>query len=262
MQAVVDDADWNLKAVTDGRIAQDRAGPRPDAPDLARPRGSAPTPACSSTPRSTAGTPRPTPAASTARTRARSTCTSTTRRATSPASTCCKFLRRATATLRRRRRSSTPSRSCSPPRRSWSATADYPTEPIGETTRQFRQLGLGYANLGALLMALGLPYDSDEGRAWAAAITALMTGHAYATSARTAARMGPFAGFAGEPRAHAPRAAPAPRRQLPTSTRSSCPPSCWPPRRRCWDEAVRAGRRGTACATRRPPCWPPPAPSA
>ncbi len=74
--------------------------------------------------------------------------------------------------------------------------ADYPTKPIGETSRRFRQLGLGYANLGAMLMALGLPYDSDEGRAWAAAITALMTGHAYATSARTAARMGPFAGYA------------------------------------------------------------------
>ena len=74
--------------------------------------------------------------------------------------------------------------------------ADYPTAQIGETTRAFRQLGLGYANLGALLMALGLPYDSAEGRAWAAAITSLMTGHAYATSARTASRMGPFAGFA------------------------------------------------------------------
>ncbi len=73
--------------------------------------------------------------------------------------------------------------------------ADYPTEKLAETTRRFRQLGLGYANLGALLMAEGLPYDSDEGRAWAAAITALMTGHAYATSARTAARMGAFAGF-------------------------------------------------------------------
>ncbi|MEY2474786.1 MAG: ribonucleoside-diphosphate reductase alpha chain [Actinomycetota bacterium] len=73
--------------------------------------------------------------------------------------------------------------------------ADYPTEPIAETSRRFRQLGLGYANLGALLMALGLPYDSDEGRAMAAAITALMTGHAYATSGRTAARMGPFAGY-------------------------------------------------------------------
>ncbi len=73
--------------------------------------------------------------------------------------------------------------------------ADYPTAGIADTSRLFRQLGIGYANLGALLMAKGLPYDSDEGRAWAAAITALMTGHAYATSARTAARMGPFVGF-------------------------------------------------------------------
>jgi ribonucleoside-diphosphate reductase alpha chain len=73
--------------------------------------------------------------------------------------------------------------------------ADYPTDRIGETTRAFRQLGIGYANLGALLMAQGLPYDSDAGRAWAAAITALLTGHAYATSAKTAARMGPFAGY-------------------------------------------------------------------
>ncbi|MCU4184099.1 vitamin B12-dependent ribonucleotide reductase [Acidiferrimicrobium sp. IK] len=73
--------------------------------------------------------------------------------------------------------------------------ADYPTEKIAENSRRFRQLGIGYANLGALLMAQGLPYDSDEGRAWAGAITALLTGHSYATSARTAARMGPFAGF-------------------------------------------------------------------
>jgi ribonucleoside-diphosphate reductase alpha chain len=73
--------------------------------------------------------------------------------------------------------------------------ADYPTEKIGENSNKFRQLGLGYANIGALLMASGLPYDSDGGRAWAATITALMTGHAYATSARTAGRMGPHAGF-------------------------------------------------------------------
>ncbi len=73
--------------------------------------------------------------------------------------------------------------------------AGYPTEKIGENSRRFRQLGIGYANLGALLMAQGLPYDSDGGRAWAGAITALLTGHSYATSARTAARMGPFAGF-------------------------------------------------------------------
>jgi ribonucleoside-diphosphate reductase alpha chain len=73
--------------------------------------------------------------------------------------------------------------------------ADYPTKSIGDTSRSFRQLGIGYANLGAMLMALGLPYDSDDGRAYAAAITSLMTGHSYATSARTAERMGPFAGY-------------------------------------------------------------------
>jgi len=73
--------------------------------------------------------------------------------------------------------------------------ADYPTEKIGENSRRFRELGIGYANLGAFLMAHGLPYDSDAGRAWAGAITALLTGHSYATSARTAARMGPFAGY-------------------------------------------------------------------
>ena len=73
--------------------------------------------------------------------------------------------------------------------------ADYPTEKIGDTTRALRQIGLGYANLGALLMSLGLPYDSDDGRAWAAAITSLMTGSAYAASARIAGRVGSFAGF-------------------------------------------------------------------
>ena len=71
----------------------------------------------------------------------------------------------------------------------------YPTEQIGATTRRFRQLGLGYANLGATLMALGLAYDSDEGRGLAAAVTALMTGVAYETSGRMAARLGPFEGF-------------------------------------------------------------------
>jgi ribonucleoside-diphosphate reductase alpha chain len=73
--------------------------------------------------------------------------------------------------------------------------ADYPTEEIGRNSLRFRQLGLGYANLGALLMALGHAYDSDDGRAWAGALTSLMTGHAYAISARTAARMGPFEGY-------------------------------------------------------------------
>jgi ribonucleoside-diphosphate reductase alpha chain len=74
--------------------------------------------------------------------------------------------------------------------------SDYPTEKIAQNARDYRQLGLGYANLGALLMARGLPYDSDGGRAWAGAITALMTGHAYRTSARISEVMGPFAGYA------------------------------------------------------------------
>lgn len=73
--------------------------------------------------------------------------------------------------------------------------SSYPTDGIGKNARAYRELGIGYANLGALLMAQGLPYDSDEGRAQAAAITALMTGHSYATSAKIARRVGPFAGF-------------------------------------------------------------------
>jgi ribonucleoside-diphosphate reductase alpha chain len=74
--------------------------------------------------------------------------------------------------------------------------SSYPTEKIERNARAFRQLGLGYANLGALLMARGLPYDSDGGRAWAGALTALMTGHAYRTSAKIAEVTGPFAGYA------------------------------------------------------------------
>jgi len=73
--------------------------------------------------------------------------------------------------------------------------SEYPTKSITKNARAYRELGLGYANLGALLMAQGLPYDSDEGRAQAAAITALMTGHAYATSAKITRRVGPFAGY-------------------------------------------------------------------
>lgn len=73
--------------------------------------------------------------------------------------------------------------------------SSYPTDSIAKNARSYRALGLGYANLGALLMAQGLPYDSEEGRAQAAAITALMTGRAYARSARMARQVGPFAGY-------------------------------------------------------------------
>ncbi|MGD8374115.1 MAG: vitamin B12-dependent ribonucleotide reductase [Candidatus Woesebacteria bacterium] len=73
--------------------------------------------------------------------------------------------------------------------------SSYPTESIDKGARAYRELGIGYANLGAMLMARGLPYDSDEGRALAAAVTALLTGYSYATSAKIAKRVGSFAGY-------------------------------------------------------------------
>ncbi|HEY7946430.1 MAG TPA: LAGLIDADG family homing endonuclease, partial [Acidimicrobiales bacterium] len=120
--------------------------------------------------------------------------------------------------------------------------ADYPTEPIAENSRRYRQLGLGYANIGALLMAQGLPYDSNEGRAWAASITALMTGHAYATSARTAARMGPFAGYHGDSEAmqnvlrmH--------RAEVAKIDEELVPPELLSSAQEAWDNAVELGER-------------------
>jgi ribonucleoside-diphosphate reductase alpha chain len=80
--------------------------------------------------------------------------------------------------------------------------ADFPTEPIGVTTRAYRQLGIGYANLGALLMATGHAYDSDGGRALAGAITSLMTGTAYKRSAELAAIVGPYDGYARNAEPH------------------------------------------------------------
>jgi ribonucleoside-diphosphate reductase alpha chain len=80
--------------------------------------------------------------------------------------------------------------------------ADFPTEAIGHTTRTFRQLGIGYANLGALLMAAGLGYDSDGGRALAASITSVMTGTAYRRSAELAGVVGPYDGYARNAEAH------------------------------------------------------------
>ncbi|MEK7755516.1 MAG: adenosylcobalamin-dependent ribonucleoside-diphosphate reductase, partial [Acidobacteriota bacterium] len=75
-------------------------------------------------------------------------------------------------------------------------SASYPTEPIARNSHDFRPLGLGFANLGAMLMSLGIPYDSDQGRDWAGAVTAVMCGQAYLTSARVAAATGPFARYA------------------------------------------------------------------
>jgi ribonucleoside-diphosphate reductase alpha chain len=83
--------------------------------------------------------------------------------------------------------------------------ASYPTKDIAENSHIFRTLGLGYANLGSLSMSYGLPYDSDEGRALAGAITAIMTGQAYEQSAEIAAGMGPFPGYHDARCAHVPK---------------------------------------------------------
>ncbi|WFE24568.1 adenosylcobalamin-dependent ribonucleoside-diphosphate reductase [Solwaraspora sp. WMMD937] len=80
--------------------------------------------------------------------------------------------------------------------------ADFPTQKIGETTRAYRQLGIGYANLGALLMASGLPYDSEAGRSYAAAITSVMTGTAYRRSAELAGVVGAYDGYARNAEGH------------------------------------------------------------
>ena len=119
--------------------------------------------------------------------------------------------------------------------------SSYPTPEIGRNARAFRQLGLGYANLGALLMARGFPYDSNEGRAYAAAITALMTGRGYRKSAQVARRMGPFAGY--QPNAAAMTGVIAKHRaavgNIDHST--SVPDDLLAAARRAWDDALELG---------------------
>ncbi|HXG76420.1 MAG TPA: LAGLIDADG family homing endonuclease [Gaiellaceae bacterium] len=119
--------------------------------------------------------------------------------------------------------------------------SSYPTPEIERNAKAFRQLGLGYANLGALLMARGLPYDSDEGRAYAAAITALMTGRAYRKSAEVAKRMGPFAGY--RPNAAAMLGVIAKHRAAVGNIdhASSVPGDLLSAARRAWDDALELG---------------------
>ena len=133
--------------------------------------------------------------------------------------------------------------------------ASYPTKDIAENSHLFRTLGLGYANLGSLIMSYGLPYDSDEGRALAGAVTAIMTGHAYEQSARVASVMGPFDGYRDARCAHVPR--PAGRDnvestlgviQLHRDAVESIHPSSdfaylKDEARQCWDRALSAGRQ-------------------
>ena len=140
--------------------------------------------------------------------------------------------------------------------------ADFPTEAIGDTTRDYRQLGIGYANLGALLMAMGLGYDSEGGRAMAASITSLMTGQSYKRSAELAGgrrplrrlrpqRRRPQAGDAQAPGRQRHGAHARHRRQRTYTSWPRRPGPTWSP-----------SARPTASATRRPRCSRPPAPSA
>ena len=121
--------------------------------------------------------------------------------------------------------------------------ASYPTEKIAENSRAFRQLGLGYANLGAFLMANGVAYDSDEGRGAAASITALMTGRAYRRSAEIAASTGPYDGYEvnREPHNHVMRMHRDASYAIPDSVCRDT--ELLTAARRSWDEAVELGER-------------------
>ena len=119
--------------------------------------------------------------------------------------------------------------------------SSYPTEQIERNARAYRELGLGYANLGALLMARSLPYDSDDGRAYAAAVTALMTGRAYRKSAEIASRMGPYAGY--QPNAAAMTGVIAKHRAAVGNIEhtESVPNDLLSAARKAWDDALDAG---------------------
>ena len=121
--------------------------------------------------------------------------------------------------------------------------ASYPTPRIAENSHNFRPLGLGYANLGALLMSMALPYDSDGGRDMAGAITALMCGEAYAQSARIAERLGPFAGYAVESRADARRDSHAPRFAAADQGRKRAAVACCGAAQDAWDDALALGEK-------------------
>ena len=115
--------------------------------------------------------------------------------------------------------------------------SSYPTVAIGANARAYRQLGLGYANLGGLLMSLGIPYDSDDGRSWAAAITALMTGQAYRTSVELARVQGPFDGYAAD-RDGMLRVLRKHRDALHAADRRQGPASLFAAAQEVWDETV------------------------
>lgn len=119
--------------------------------------------------------------------------------------------------------------------------AGYPVEAIVENSHRFRPLGLGYTNLGALLLASGMPYDSDEGRALCGAVTAILTGQAYLTSSELAAGCGPFEGF--EVNCEPMLAVMQKHRDAVDLIDASCPADLIDAARRVWDECLAAGRK-------------------
>ncbi len=137
----------------------------------------------------------------------------------------------------------------------------YPTEKIAANARAYRQLGLGYANLGGLLMSQGIAYDSAVGRAWAAAITALMTGHAYRTSAEIAQVTGPFAGYDAD-REGMLRVIAKHRNAIKGIDAELAPANILAAAKESWNDANCSRPRSTVSATPRPRCWHRPARSA
>ena len=120
--------------------------------------------------------------------------------------------------------------------------SSYPTEKITENARKMRQLGIGYANLGALLMNEGLPYDSDEGRALAASLTAILTGRAYRQSARIAERMGAYEAYELNAEDHL-RVMEQHRAAISNIAGETVPEHLMHSARRSWDEAIELGRK-------------------
>jgi len=120
--------------------------------------------------------------------------------------------------------------------------ASYPTQRIGENSHNFRPLGLGFANLGALLMSMGIPYDSDQGRDFAGAITAVMCGQSYLTSSRIAEATGPFPGYAvnQQPFLEVIRMH---RDSVSRINKNNIPTALYHGAQQCWDEAYESGRR-------------------
>jgi ribonucleoside-diphosphate reductase alpha chain len=120
--------------------------------------------------------------------------------------------------------------------------SSYPTQKIGQNSHDYRPLGLGYANLGTLLMLLGIPYDSERARAWAGALTSILCGHAYATSARIAESKEPFPAF-GPNRVPMLRVMRLHQESTYAINRDACPETLWRAACEDWERAIELGEK-------------------